>query len=850
MSSTRFSLEVHPILPPNLGRLRDLADNMLFAWDRRIRRLYTRLDPDLWEACGHDPQLFLRQVSQAKLDRAAEDGPYLERYRQAVAVFDAYVRSPREVPAQSSLEHGRDLVAYFCMEYGLHESLRLYSGGLGVLAGDHCKAASDLDLPFVAVGLLFHQGYFDQTLASDGTQEVSYSDSVFADLPAVPLLEENGEEATVVVRLPGRDVHLKIWQLWVGRVRLLLLDSDLPQNTAPDREISHQLYGGDSSMRLEQEICLGVGGVRALRRAGLAPTAWHINEGHSAFQILERCRELVAHGLGFDPAWEAVAGATVFTTHTPVAAGHDFFGREQIEPYLKVFARDLGVSLDVLLEKGRNSSRAEGVNMTSLALRGSRFHNGVSRIHGATASSMEAYVWPEISPEDNPLESVTNGIHLETFLAAEWAELFDDRFGYEWRAQKSNPAFWKSIDGISDEDFWGVRRTLKHRLLGRAREIATRRYSRIGYTAGETRSMNHYLSAKQGDVLTIGFARRFTAYKRAELLFQDLERLERLVRDPDRPVIFLFAGKAHPRDDNGQEIIRNIHRHTRSESLRGHILLLEGYDLTLARLLVAGVDVWLNTPEYPLEASGTSGMKAGMNGVLNLSVLDGWWPEGFTGDNGWAITPYLQARDETERTDVEARELMEILEDEVVPLYYERSEEGHPSGWIARAKRSMEEVLPRFNAERMVREYAERLYRPASAGAVHAEADNWSNARALTAWKHKVAKAWPAVELRLVDGAPGHVGVGDSVEVTVATRLGELDPDDVKLECVAERQAGNQFHRRSFAMESEERLDTGEVLYRLRLTPSDAGVLEYRIRAYPHCPLLSQRFEMGLMRWL
>jgi len=640
MTGTRFSLEVRPRIPERLARLEELANDLFYSWDRSVRALFYRLDRDLWHACGHNPKLFLRRVSQARLEEAAADRLYLEEYHRVLSAYDTYLNERPASGIEQHLDPERDLVAYFCAEFGLHESLPIYSGGLGILAGDHCKAASDLGVPFVAVGLLYRQGYFTQTIDGHGNQIAHYTPTDFDHLPVEPARGADGRELRVRVRLPGREVAVRIWRAKAGHIDLFLLDTDLPENQEHDRAITYQLYGGDTHTRIQQEIVLGIGGVRALRALGLEPTVWHVNEGHAAFQVLERCRELVAAGEDFDTALERTAAATVFTTHTPVPAGHDIFDHGLMAEYFGDFARELGIDLEELLGLGSSPASQGGFNMTALALRGSRFHNGVSRIHGGVASRMEAYVWPDIPPEENPIGYVTNGVHVPTFLAREWAGLLDMRLGTEWRNELLNPQFWERVAEIPDHNFWSLRQSLKAELLDEVRRRAVRQHRRNGLSPSQIERLTRFLSGGHMDILTIGFARRFATYKRATLLFSDPERLARLLGDPQRPVVFIFAGKAHPNDLPGQHLIQVIHDFSRRPEFEGRIVLLEGYDLALARKLVTGVDVWLNTPEHPLEASGTSGQKAGLNGVINLSVLDGWWDEGYTGDNGWAIMPH------------------------------------------------------------------------------------------------------------------------------------------------------------------------------------------------------------------
>ena len=597
MAGTQFSLEVQPTLPRKLSRLQELAEDLLYSWDRQVRGLFFRLDRNLWESCGHNPKVFLRRVSQQRLEQAAEDRVYMEDYNRALSAYDTYHEEPRHAGIKDHLDPEQDLVAYFCAEFGMHESLPIYSGGLGILAGDHCKAASDLGIPFVGVGMLYRQGYFTQTIDGQGNQIAHYMPTDFNDLPTRPALLDNGRELHVVVDLPGRRVMLKVWQAKAGHIRLYLLDSDLPENQETDRAITYQLYGGDITTRIQQEIVLGIGGVRALRALGLKPTIWHINEGHAAFQVLERCREWVRQqDLDFASALELVAASTVFTTHTPVAAGHDIFDHSLISIYFADYIKDLGIEMEEFLSLGASPSSQGGFNQTALAMRGSRFHNGVSRIHGGVASRMEGYVWPQIPHEENPVNYVTNGVHVPTFLARDWANLYDMRFGREWRNELLHDSYWDRIDDIADHSFWSLRQSLKSALLEDVRQRVHLQHRRNGVSDALLERQTQYLSPHETDILTIGFARRFATYKRAALLFSDPERLARLVNDPQRPVLLLFAGKAHPHDLPGQHLIQVIHDYSRRPEFLGRIILVEGYDMALARKLVTGVDVWLNTP--------------------------------------------------------------------------------------------------------------------------------------------------------------------------------------------------------------------------------------------------------------
>lgn len=851
MLGTHYALEVQPTIPERLARLPELAHDLLYSWDRQIRSLFFHLDRDLWESCGHNPTLLLRRVAQARLDQVLHDPVFMEEYHRALSVYDTY-HAERSRPGTADLDPKQHLVAYFCAEFGFHESLPIYSGGLGILAGDHCKAASDLGLPFVAIGLLYRQGYFTQTIDGYGNQIAHYTPTNFSDLPITPATDQGGREVRVQVELPGRSVALKVWKARAGHITLYLLDSDLPENSETDRSITYQLYGGDANTRIRQEIVLGLGGVRALRALGLAPTVWHINEGHSAFQILERVREYVRGGLDFDSALELVAAGTVFTTHTPVSAGHDIFSSQVIDSYFSEYIKTLAIDHDRFHSLGDSPTNHGSFNMTALALRGSRRHNGVSRIHGHVASSMEGYIWPQIPHEENPIGYVTNGVHVSTFLAREWANLLDMRLGSEWRNELVNEAYWAHIDEIPDHNYWSLRQSLKSEMLEAVQRRVIRQYRRNGCSLPQIERLTRLLSHDGADLLILGFARRFATYKRATLLFEDPARLARLLNDPKRPVMLVFAGKAHPHDLPGQQFIRLIHEFSLRPEFEGKIILLEGYDLALGRKLVAGVDVWLNTPEYPLEASGTSGQKAAMNGVINLSVLDGWWGEGYNGDNGWAVMPHNSPYDTAHRTRDEARDLMEILERQVVPLYFDTDGHSYSRRWVHMSKASMKSILPRFNAERMVRDYVTRYYGPASRQALRLAEENAAPARAFALWKRRVAEAWPGVQIRRVDTAPLELKAGETMSLRVAVRLGVLEAGDVVVECLleTENETGAYVVRDRLELSAAGRNEQGETLFQLDLKPSLAGLQYYRVRVYPYHELMSHRFETGHLLWL
>jgi starch phosphorylase len=846
---TAFSLEVNPHIPRRLSRLAELADNLAYSWDRPTRTLFARLHPGLWDAVNHNPKAFLKRVDEDRLTEAAEDHIFLGSYNRVLSAFDTYMSEPLKRDIPLDLRPG-DQIAYFCAEFGFHESFPVYSGGLGILAGDHCKSASDLRLPFVAVGLLYRQGYFSQRIDNDGHQIATYTDSEFDDLPVRPALAEDGSEVHVQIELPGRKVEVKVWDARVGQVRMLLLDTDLSTNSPEDRYITHQLYGGDRHTRIQQEIVLGIGGDRALAALDIKPTAFHINEGHAAFLVLERVRGLVKQGLSFQSALEAVAANTVFTTHTPVPAGHDHFSEDMIWDYFGQCCSDMGVSREEFMRLG-GAGNGQEFNMTRLALHGSRHHNGVSRIHGGVSSRILSDMWPQVGPDESPMDYITNGVHVPTFLAQEWQDLFDTKLGYEWRRRMTDTEFWAKVENIPDHHFWAVHQALKTQLLYAIRHRVTQQLTRNHGSEAHLERMLKLANPLDPNVLLIGFARRFATYKRATLLFENMDWLREIINEAGRPVLFLFAGKAHPADRPGQELIRRIHEISRQTEFEGKLLMIEGYDLGFARRLVSGCDVWLNNPTYPLEASGTSGMKAAMNGVINLSVNDGWWDEGYDSTNGWGIKPAPEHYDDLRRNREDGQALYELLQDQVVPMYYRRNELGFSPDWVRMAKRSISSLLPRFNSTRMVMQYVNKFYGSASRQWRRYSEGGFAAAQSVAAWKAKVRKSWSSVSLRRIDVPTKRVNFGDTVEIMVGVNLDGLVPEDVRVEMLIGRASKHGQDRDLQAIPMQPAGANGkESLFKLELTPEYCGKLVYRIRVYPYHELLTHPFETGLMVWL
>ena len=711
MPNFRAKIPNHFDLPRRIDRLGELAYNLWWTWNPSGQRLFYRIDYALWERLSHNPLLFLRSVGRTEVNAAAQNPFYLEIYDRVFASFDAYMNAKETWCTETYDEQCNQQWAYFSMEFGLHETLPIYSGGMGILAGDYLKESSDLGLPLMGVGLMYAEGYFSQRISEDGWQESINNLLNFEELPVLQVLDSDEKPLAISVSFPDRTVIANIWELRVGRVPLYLLDTDLDENTPADRNLTLRLYWSDLDLRIAQEILLGVGGVRALRALGYNPTVWHMNEGHAAFLTLERARELIAKGLTFEKAITKTRHGNIFTTHTPVPAGNDEFPLWLVDKNLSNYWPELGLNRDQFIDLARSREAwGETFSMPILALRFSDGRNAVSELHGRVARRMWKFLWPEIQNEDDvPINYVTNGVHTATWLARRMRVLFDKYLGADWLDRLDDPETWIKVDAIPDNELWDVRLHLKRKLVFYALELTRQHWMEGGYHPVQAIASGIMLDPY---VLTIGFARRFATYKRADLVFHDLERLLKIINRPNRAVQIIFAGKAHPADDPAKHIIQDVYRIIKKAENGGRLVFLEDYDMNLARYLVQGVDVWMNNPRRTNEASGTSGMKAALNGVINFSVLDGWWREAYNGSNGWAIgdDPGLDAEVEDE---ADATSLYDVLENQIIPLYYtERNADNTPLEWLAMMKKSIQTITPQFSTRRMLKEYIARLYLP------------------------------------------------------------------------------------------------------------------------------------------
>jgi len=776
------TFQVVPSLPPRIAPLRELAYNLWWAWNLDAVDLFIRLDRDLWDQTFHNPVRMLGAIRQERLVEAANDDGFVANLTRVYQAFSRYMNADDTWFRRQTNGDLQDLhIAYFSAEFGITESMQTYSGGLGVLAGDHLKSASDLGVPLVGVGLLYQEGYFQQYLNADDWQQELYPDNDFYNLPVTPVQDARGEPLLVEVEYPGRTVRAQVWRAQVGRVPLYLLNTNIDANAPEDRVITGQLYGGYEDMRIRQEIMLGIGGMRALRALGITPTVCHMNEGHSSFMGLERIRTMMQEqGISFPVALHVTSAGNVFTTHTAVPAGIDLFPIHLMDHYFTEYYRALGIGREEFLHLGqRDSAQGVSFSMANLALRLADHVNGVSQLHGEVAREMWKDLWPRVPVEEVPITAITNGVHPRSFISRDIAGLFLRYLGPRWLERPYDQDVWEQVDRIPDEELWRTHERRRERLVAVARDRLRRHLERRG---AMPREISDAQSVLDPEVLTIGFARRFATYKRATLLFSDPARLSRILNNPERPVQIIFAGKAHPHDNPGKELIRQIVHYARQPEFRRRVLFLEDYDLSLARYLVQGVDVWLNTPRPGLEASGTSGMKAAMNGALNCSTADGWWAEGYAPEIGWRIGQGERYDDVNYGDAVEARALYDILERDIVPLFYDVGADRLPRRWIGMMKNAIREVGPRFNSHRMLEDYCEQLYFPAARNYLRLSAEGAAQGQSVAEWYDRVQAQWGGVRILATEStADDSLPVTTPVEVRARVALGALAPEDLSV---------------------------------------------------------------------
>ncbi|TVR72389.1 MAG: glycosyltransferase family 1 protein [Spirochaetaceae bacterium] len=838
---------VSPRIPRALKPLEELAHDLWVSWNHDAQNLFTRLSYDAWMTSKQNPVLMLGMVPEERYRELAEDDSYQSALKRVVDRFRQY-KSGKDTWYKGSR---KNTIAYFSMEYGLDVCLPIYSGGLGVLSGDHMKSASDLGLPLVGVGLLYQQGYFRQYLNADGFQQESYPENDWYNMPVWQVLDQEGREVRISVQLPGSSVVARVWEVQIGRISLYLLDANVEENSPENRSITSSLYGGDREMRIKQEILLGIGGIRALRAMGINPAVTHMNEGHSAFLGIERIREYVQnHGLTRHEAMQALWPTSIFTTHTPVPAGNERFGIDMMQKYFHVITDGTGFTWEEFIALGRENpmDHQEPFCMTVLAIHLSAHNNGVSRLHGAVSREMWRQIWSGLPDGEIPIGHITNGVHSRSFLSPEMKDLLDRYFGPRFEGDPTFTEVWERMNRISDEELWRVHEIRKNKLVAFARKRLKQQLVRRGASHTQQAYAEEVLSPY---TLTISFARRFATYKRATLLFRDPERLKKLLTNQDRPVQIIFAGKAHPHDIPGKNLIKDIIHYASDPEIRSKIVFIENYDLEVAKHLVSGSDIWLNTPRRPLEASGTSGMKAAINGVQNCSVLDGWWAEGYDTEVGYAIGAGEEYADEDLQDEIESKLLYDLLEREIIPSYYDRSRDGLPREWIGRMKNSMRKLGGVFSTSRMLMEYSTQFYLPALKYYDQLRRNDHEQARNMAGYLHRLRSQWKHVAISEISGGDEHnLKVGSTFSVTCSVHLGSLVPEDVTVQVYTGRMNadGTLVDTESVPMKAVSS-EGGISTYRTRVRCRHAGRQGYAIRVLPSHPDLVHPWVPGLLRW-
>ncbi|MFZ7124865.1 MAG: alpha-glucan family phosphorylase [Desulfobacterales bacterium] len=846
--STIQTFQVLPAIPAPLAFLETLARNIWWCWNRDASDLFRRINPSLWSESGRNPIRFSTLVKQERFEELAKDKSFLAQMERVREAFEKQVLSPKPTPSEFDADA---LVAYFSMEFGLHESIPLYSGGLGVLAGDHLKAASDMRLPLVGIGLLYRQGYFRQFLDQDGWQQETYPEADLFSLPVERIRDPQGRPLVISVRGPHGDIHSIVWSITVGAIKLFLLDTNIPENPVELRDITARLYDGGTNKRLTQELVLGIGGMRALRSMGMKPTVVHMNEGHSAFAGLERLVQVMTdEGIDLTTALEVIPRTTVFTTHTPVAAGHDDFPADMVGPCLQPFESVLNTSLKEILSWGQppGSGPEASLSMFILGRRMARYCNGVSELHGAVARRMWAHLWPRIPEDEVPISHVTNGVHVPSWTSKEVALLLERYSGPDWALSVRDPDSIKHVHDIYDEELWHAHELNRARLIRHCRKRMVEQHQRRNAPMGVMKEVENVLDQ---DILTIAFARRFATYKRATLLLKDPERLEAMITNEERPVQLIFAGKAHPQDNEGKGLIQRLIEFSQRPGMRHRIIFLEDYDIHTARRLVQGADVWLNTPRRPFEACGTSGMKAAINGVLNVSILDGWWCEGYDESRGWRIGNGEEFEDSEYQDRVEAQALYNVLENDVIPCFYDRENGGIPTRWLAKMKASIQMAMENFSARRMVADYNTRFYIPASMRYRKLLESNAAEALRLSRLHARLAALWKDV---LIDPpartSDAPLRVGESLDISVVVFLGELSPEEVEVELCYGRPISvdklDATFREKLAV--KEKRSDGAYLYTCAISCKNPGRYGFTARVTPKGDTWT-RFMPGWVTW-
>ena len=840
-------------LPDPLQPLEGLSKNLWFSWNYEALDLFKYIDESLWEECEHNPVLLLQKTPPSRLEALSKEQTFLDKLNTVYQKFQNYLQNHPTAFEKRFPQFKDKIIAYFSAEFGVHEALPNYSGGLGILAGDHLKSASDLGLPLVAVGLFYKYAYFNQEVDEYGNQIEKYDALNPNTLPLTLVRDQNDQPLKISVFLKDHETQVQIWRADVGRIKLFLLDSNVPENTPLDREITNQLYGGTRETRIQQEIILGIGGIRALKALGYEPALIHMNEGHSAFSGLERLRQLLLEGLTFEEALQMVRNSALFTTHTPIPAGNEAFEFDLVRAYFKPFWENLGLSESQFFDLGRNVNehQHENFSLTVLALNLSNMANGVSKIHGRVSRAMWKQVFPGIPIDEIPIGHITNGIHTETWLHPLMIKLIEKHLGTDWRQNIRNQAYWQKIDQIPDQAFWQTMEAMRKQMADSLRTAYARRLKRFN------NRNHHYPPADEilnPNTLTIGFARRFAPYKRATLIFKDPERLKRILNNTQRPVQIIFAGKAHPHNDAGKELIRTINRFAQEEGYRGKIIFVEGYSMAISRALVSGCDVWLNTPRRPLEASGTSGQKVPINGGINLSILDGWWPEAFNGHNGWAIGDGVEFNDPEMQDQHDSQSLYQLLENEVIPNFYDRNEKALPVRWIKMAKESLKTIIHQFSTHRMVWEYTEKYYLPGLKQSLRLRENNFQILKEYVRWLQNIRQKWSTIQFDVLsNGTENRIfSAGEKRDIQLVVHLDGLKPEDVTIELVLERQDSLQSHQNmeTITLPLQKSLGEGKYQYGKQIQAKSDGAYRFSCRVLPNNPYFLSKHDARLIKWL
>ncbi len=848
-------ITVNPQLPKRIEKLSVIANNLWWSWNTEFLRLFQRMDRDLWEVSNKNPIKFLKHVSQEKLEDVAKDVTFLKEYDKIVEEFEGYINSRNTWFNKMYPEEKGDLIAYFSAEYGLDQTIPIYSGGLGILSGDHLKSASDLGIPLVAVGLLYKNGYFNQKIDGNGNQQTEYNDIDLYDLPINPVKDENGDDLIIFVKFPKRRLYLKVWSINVGRVKLYLLDSDIEKNNPEDRDVTLRLYGGDQEMRIRQEIVLGQAGVELLTKyLKLNPTVYHMNEGHSAFLTLELMKNIIKEKeVSFEVAKDITSSKTVFTTHTPVPAGNDIFPLDLVEKYFKDFWPRLGLTREEFLRLGMKPGKDldNGFNMGILALKIAGKKNGVSKLHGAVSRELFGDVWPNIAANEAPIGYVTNGIHTCSWLAPRMKELFNKYLIPYWQDNMHKDQIWEKIRNVPDEKIWQIHNDRKIKLLRLVKDNTYERLRRSGYSYED---INEIISKLNPNALTIGFARRFATYKRATLIFKDLERITQIINNSERPVQIIFAGKAHPADKEGQDLIRYIHQVSMMPQFKGKIFLLENYNIAMSRYLVSGVDVWLNNPRRPMEASGTSGQKASVNGVINFSVLDGWWAEGYTQTNGWTIGSNQEYESYEAQDQADSQSLYRTLEEKIIPTFYDRDKNGMPTKWIQIMKNSIITTGGKYSTSRMLVDYTKDYYMPLCKLTKKYYQDI-DNVAAFNSWKKDLYTNWKDVKIRQTEEDADNITIdaGNKIEVGCEVELPNIDVNNVSVEVYYGKILENGIVENVSITPmqlTEKDEETRKYYYTAKIELTTGGNYGYTFRVMPKHEMILEPANLDLIKWV